>query len=251
MIEFHKNNIPVPMNFLILRPHATYRGRTAIKVLSGACGNMYYSMGHAEVGGDAARMITLIHSAAYMAAIVDKPWNVWAEPNLYIDRYLGGLGMGFYDRNTYRRRSTNGNALSIIVVALPPSETEFPNPLDISGRYNTDYSGGLIDIKHYNSLHYTTAPRYNAMYEFYSPSSALDDNDNPTVLPEDRHMNRICWAGAQFMMNPTTNSFDFYEVNTSPWGELVYPSCGRVRDGAEKYLDPVKMQGLMMQGKRN
>lgn len=240
------HNILFPMNFLLLRPHATYRGRTAIKVLSG-CGNTYYCAGHSEIGHDAARMISLLHSVAYMAAIVDRPQHVWAEANLYVDRYLGGLGIRFYTPESYANRSSQGNVDSIVVVALPYVEKhdDLPNPLDIAGRYYTEYEQGLIDMKANNELHYSTAYRYNQMYQFYNATTAMDDQNYPTVIPEDTHMNRICWAGAQFMFNGASNKFDFYEYNTSPWGELVYPGCGRVRDGKEVYLDPQRLSAML------
>lgn len=246
MLGLDMNNILFPWNFLLPRPYATYRGRTAIKVLSG-CGNTYYCAGHSEIGHDAARMISLIHSVAYMAAIIDKPQHVWAEGNLYVDRYFGGLGVRFFTPETHANRSANGNLDSIICIALPYVEThdKLPNPIDIAGRYYTEYDQGLLDMRENNELHYSTAYRYNMMYQFYNASSAMDTQNYPTVIPEDVHMNRICWAGAQFMFNGVSNKFDFYEYNTSPWGELVYPGCGRVRDGKETYLDPQRLSAML------
>jgi hypothetical protein len=239
------NNILFPMNFLILRPHGTWRGRTCIKMLGGgAAGNMYFAHGSAEVGHDAQRMISVLHSVAYMAAIVQHAQYVYAAPNLLIDRYLGGLGMRFFNPTSYQRRSPQGCEDSIVVVAVPYVEREFPNPLDIAGRYYTDYDSGLIDIKNNDELHYSTAYRYNNEYHFFTRSNQQDELSQPTVLPGDVHMNRICWAGAQFNYNRISGKFDYYEANTSGWGELVYPGCGRVRNGGDLYFDAQKMAGI-------
>lgn len=243
--SFIVNNILFPMNFLILRPHGTWRGRTCIKMLGGgAAGNMYLAHGSAEVGHDAQRMISVLHSVAYMAAIVQNAQHVYAAPNLYIDRYMGGLGMRFFNPASYQRRSAEHSEESIVVVAVPYLEREFPNPLDIAGRHYTDYDSGLIDLKNNNELHYSTAYRYNNEYHFFSRSNQQDELSQPTVLPGDVHMNRICWSGAQFNYNRLSGKFDYYEYNTSGWGELVYPGCGRVRNGSDMYLDPQKMSSI-------
>ena len=235
------------MNFLILRSGATYRGRTAIKVMSGECGNMYFCMGSAETGHDAALMVSIVHSVANMAAIVHKPEYVLAQGNLHIDRYYGGLGMKFFNPSTYMHRSSQGNEESIVVCAIPYAERQqnLPNPLDISGRFYTDYESGLVDVKVNDELHYSSAYRYNNLYQFYSATDPTDELTYPSCLPDDTHTNRICWAGAQFMFNRTSGKFDYYETSTGPFGECVYSGVGRVRNGSDQYLDPSRMHGMM------
>jgi hypothetical protein len=240
------NNLLFPMNFLILRPHGTWRGRTAIKMLGGGeAGNTFFAHGSAEVGHDANRMISVLHSVAYMAAIVQHAQYVYAAPNLMIDAYYGGLGMGFFNPTSYQKRSPDGSEHSIVVVAVPYKERQFPNPLDIAGRFYTDYDNGLVDIRHNDALHYSTAYRYNNNeYLFYTRSNPQDELSEPTVIPEHVHMNRICWQGAQYMYNRVSGKFDYCEVNTSGWGELVYAGCGRVRRGGALYLDPTRVQSI-------
>jgi hypothetical protein len=245
------NNILFPFNMILFRPHATFRGNTVIKCMGGGvAGNTYFSMGSAETGHDVARMVGELHTVCYMAAIVHKPQYVYCTPNMYVDRYLGGLGMKVYTPESYQNRSTQGNELSIIVAAIPYTERsqDLPNPLDIAGRFYTDFESGLVDARGNEELHYSTAFRYNNRYLFYTRSNAMDENNYPTVLPEDNHLNRICWAGAQYMFNRKTGRWDYYEANTSGWGDLVYAGCGRVRDGADQYLDPARMQGLVING---
>lgn len=245
------NNILFPMNFLLFRPHATFRGNTVIKCMGGGvAGNMYFAMGSAEVGHDVARMVGELHTVCYMAAIVHKPQYVYSTPNMYIDRYLGGLGMKVYTPESYQNRSTQGNEMSIVVVAIPYTERsqDLPNPLDIAGRFYTNFESGLVDARGNEELHYSSAYRYNNRYLFYTRANAMDENNYPNVLPEDSHLNRICWAGAQYMFNRKTGRWDYYEANTSGWGDLVYAGCGRVRDGSDQYLDPARMQGIVING---
>jgi hypothetical protein len=242
------NHLLFPMNFLILRPHGTWRGRTCIKMLGGGqAGNTYFAHGSAEVGHDANRMISLLHSVAYMAAIVQNAQYVYAQPNLLIDAYYGGFGMGFFNPTSYQKRSPDGSENSIIVVAVPYKERQFPNPLDIAGRFYTDYDNGLVDIRHNDELHYSTAYRYNNNnYMFYTRSNPQDELSEPTVIPEHVHMNRICWQGAQYMYNRVSGKFDYCEVNTSGWGELVYAGCGKVRRGGDLYLDSARMKPMVV-----
>ena len=244
--RFITHNIAFPINFLILRPHATYRGRTAIKLLAnGGTGNMYFGHGSAEIGHDASRMISVMHSVAYMAAVVNHPENVWAEQNLFVDRYFGGLGMQFYTPESYQQRRPNGgNVASIICCAVPCAEKDFPVPLDIAGRYYTDYENGLIDLRQNSELHYSTAFRYDSMYNLFAKTNAADEINIPTVLPDEAHHNRVCWPGAQYMKNPQSGTFDFYEYSQGPWGELVYPGSGKVRAGTDSYLDPARMNNI-------
>lgn len=243
-----QNNILFPMNFLLLRPHATYRGRTCIKMLGGGLvGNTYIGHQSAEIGHDAARMISTLHSVAYMAAIVKEAQHVYCEPNLYVDEYQGGLGMQFFSPASYMRRSPEGDrgGASIVVVAVPYTEREFPNPLDIAGRYYTDYTNPLVEPGDINELHYSTAYRYNDIYNFYTRNNQRDEVSQPTVVPHEVHMNRICWSGAQMSYNRISGKFEYYVHNTSGWGELVYPGCGRVRNGGDLMLDPTKMSSML------
>jgi hypothetical protein len=47
-------------------------------------------------------------------------------------------------------------------------EDEIPNPMDIAGRYYTDYDGGLVDMPGNEELHYSSADYYNNLYLMYS-----------------------------------------------------------------------------------
>lgn len=185
-------NLPFPGNFLLCRAHATYGARSAIKVLAGQIGNTYFAHMNAEIGQDASRMIGLLHVVAYMSAIVTTPQHVYVEPAPYVDQYYGGMNMVFWDPESYARRVARGNHQSILCFFVPYAEKNFPNPLDISGRFNTELDYGLFNLNNrYESLHYSTAYRYNELYQIYTRATAMDDMSVPTVIPEDVHVNRI------------------------------------------------------------
>jgi len=222
MLRFISSNILFPFNFLLLRPHASYRGRTIIKAFAGEVGKTWYCPGQTEMGHDVNTMTSIVHSVAHIGAVVDKPEFAYAQENMYIDRYYGGLGMKCFNPESYRNRTAEGNDASVIVCAVPHVEREFPNPLDIAGRFYTDYQSPLINVALNEEGHYSTFYRYNNLFQFYSETAARDELVYPTVLPDDYHCNRVCWQGAQYGFNRISGKFDYVEENTSPWGELVY-----------------------------
>lgn len=233
---FITHNLPFPGNFLICRAHAAYRGRTALKVLSGQIGNTYMAHINAEIGQDASRMIGLLHVVSYMSAICTTPQHVFAEQAPFVDQYYGGMGMEFWDPESYQRRSSRGNVQSILCFFVPYAERTFPNPLDISGRFNTEFDYGLFNLSNrYETPHYSTYYRYNNMYEIYTRANAQEDLLVPTVIPDEVAQNRICWQGAQWNYNRMTNKFDIETKNTGHWGP-TYAGCGRVRRGIDEHL---------------
>lgn len=230
-------NLPFPGNFLLCRPHACYRGRSAIKCLAGQIGNTY--MGHldAELSNDGSRMIGLLHVVSYMSAIVTAPQHVYVELAPFVDMYYGGMNCKFWDPQSYAQKSVRGNDQSILCFYVPYQDRTFPNPLDIAGRFYTEFDYGLFNMRNrYEALHYSTAYRYNnSVYEMYTRHTALDDFSIPTVIPEDVNNNRICYQGAQKNFNRMTNAFDHETQNTGHWGP-TYAGCARVRKGLNMYL---------------
>jgi hypothetical protein len=235
------NNLPFPMKFLIARPHATYRGRTGVLVKSrGGAGNMYWGHAECEVEHDAARMIGLVHTVAYMGCLIRNPENVYCQPNMFIDKYFGGLGMRAFSPDTYDRMSPNGQGESIICIAVPYNEGEFPQPMDIAGSYYTDYEMGLLGSSR-TEAHYSTHYRYNHLFNFVTRLQSNDIHNTPTVLPDDTHINRNMWPGAQYMWNRKLKKYGYCEHNKGHWGDIVYSGCHQARTGKDQYLDPARL----------
>jgi hypothetical protein len=230
-------NLPFPGNFFLSRPHACYRARQAIKLLAGQIGNTYCAHINAELGQDASRMIGLLHVVEYMSAIVTAPQHVYVEQAPYVDDYYGGMGMQFWDPDSYQKRIARGNEQSILCFFVPYAEKSFPNPMDIAGRFYVEYDYGLFNLHNrYENLHYSTAYRYNYLYQIYTRATAHDDMTVPTVIPEDVHVNRHCWEGEKRSWNRSTTSFDHVTKNTGHWGP-TYAGCGKVRKGLVEYLE--------------
>lgn len=174
-----------------------------------------------------------------MAAIVDSPKNVFVQPDMYVDKYLGGLGTKFWDSELYNSMQAEDTDASIICVAIPYTDTDIPNPMDIAGRFYTDNEHGLVDEQTYEPLHYSTAYRYNnVLYQFFNRINAMDEFDMPSLDPEQAHINRICWRGHQAFLNKLTGCYDHIDPNTGHWGPDVAVGRRRVSDGRQEYLRP-------------
>jgi hypothetical protein len=232
-----RNNILFPMQFIIARPHATYRTRILIKLLAnGGSGKMY--MGHAstEIGHDASRMVGLLHFAVYMAAVVYNPHNVYVQPDMYVDRYLGGLGVKFFTPLSYSQASADGNTDSIIVLPIPHAERHTPNPMDVSGRWYTAFQNDMISEADFNRPHYSTLYRMNGVYRFTDTINFDDEIDEPIGADTRAQLNRVMWRGMTW--RKASGKYDIVQPNTGHFGPDVYTNVGKVRAGAIQYVEP-------------
>jgi hypothetical protein len=234
---FIRNNILFPMRFIIARPYATYRTRILIKLQSrGGAGRTYIGNSSAEIGQDVSRMIGLLHYTTYIGAIIDKPQNVFVQPDLYIDRYYGGLGVKFFNRNTHTQVSTTGNTNSIIVLPIPYNENTTPNPMDVAGRWYTVYNNEMIGDEDFETPHYSTLYRMNNIYKFVDTLNMDDEFDTPLGSDSNPQLNHVMWQGMTWRR--TTGKYDIVETNTGHHGPDVYTNVGKVRAGATQYVEP-------------
>ncbi len=237
------NNLPFPMNGLLCRPHSAWRGRTGILVQSrGGAGTMYWGHAQCEIEHDAARMIGIVHTVAYMGCLIRNPENVYCQPNMFIDEYLGGFGVIPFTPATYDHMTPGGQRESIICIATPYNENEFPSPMDIAGYYYSDYEMGLLGSNRDTEAHYSTAARYLELYSFLTRTQANDVTNTPTVLPDDTHINRIMWPGTQSLYNRRDGNYSHREDGKGHWGDIVYSGCHGARIGRDQYLDPARVE---------
>jgi hypothetical protein len=176
-----------------------------------------------------------------MGAVVHTPKNVYVQPDVMVHDYQGGGACEFWNAQDYRDFSFGGNYVpkDIICVAVPYVERKMPNPLDISGRFYTEYKAGLLTRERYQQLHYSTAYFYNQVYGFHDANNRRRGNDQPILNAGKAHLNRICWQGCQFSWNPARNDFSRVRPNTGHFGP-TYQGVASVRDGVknEQMKDP-------------
>jgi hypothetical protein len=231
-INYAQNNIYVPLGFLLFRPHCQYRTRYGIRCAAGG-GAGYTLFGHSDMqlGTAASNKVGLMHYTEYLSAIVMFPQNVYILEDLFCKKYLGGMGVSWWDPETYRR-STNRRFRSIICAPLPPSRKNFSsNKMDIRGRWYTDMKLGLINSEDAHQVHYEGCQRLCAQYQLMDATRKNQQSNRSKTPP-----NSLCWQGIEWYFNTKTNCYDSLTIEAGHFGAYVYPQCGKVRNGVKKML---------------
>lgn len=239
MLRLARANVVVPLNFLLFRPHMQYKMRMGIKAARGGrTGHLWYGNTNAMIQGEVSRKISQLHFTMHMRGVVETPQNVYVQPDIYSEEYIGGNGIKFFTPETYRIRDDTKPRFSIICVAIPPAERDIPSPMDSSGRWYVEYNAQMLTDEEFQELHYTTAFRYNTMYGFYEDAKRQGANLSNYIMAINVG-NRTMYQGHQWMFNTKTNAFDRVRVNKGHWGKNVYAGVGEVRNGNLKHMEQI------------
>ncbi len=239
MLSFCNNDVMVPINFLLFRPHMQYRTRGIIKCMRDG-GTGITAFGHSNLGitsEPGGRKVSKMHYTMHFRVVVVYPKNLYVQPDVYVQEAEGGAGCRFHSPETYAQLDLDHLEASLICVAVPVTETNFPSPLDISGRFYTEFTMGVSARSQYENLHYSSAARYNAMYNFLE--TARNGAEVPHISLERTHRNRICYQGHQQNHNPKSGNYDRITVNKGHWTKNVGPGNGGVRNGALEEMDVI------------
>jgi len=159
------------------------------------------------------------------------PKNLYVQPDVYCQEVEGGAGCRFYDPDSYNAMNNDNLVNSLICIAVPITETIFPCPMDLSGRFYTDFGTGAIARMHSERLHYSTAARYNAMYNFLKGNKV--GTDVASMAPGRNHLNRVMYPGHQQNWSNGTRSYSKISLNRGHWeGNATYAGCRSIRNGA-------------------
>lgn len=238
LLNLAARDVVVPFNFVLLRPHQQVATKTVIKMQQdGGTGYTFIGMANFQIQHEAGRMLALAHYSTHMRSVVMQPKNAWVQPDVMVVRTEGGAGCKFWNPEAYIARNQVDQdqiELSLICVATPATEREYPSPMDITGRFNTLYAHQTSGNKQYEPLHYSTAARYRALYQFGTGNGSVDD---APITGQRMHNNTICYQGHQQNYNPSTNKHDIIIVNKGHWGKNVYPGVrDEVRNGGRHEL---------------
>ena len=239
MLSFCNNNVMVPMNFLLFRPHMQYRTRAIIKCKQDG-GSGITAVGHSNLGiasESAGRKVSQMHYTTHFRSVIVYPKNVYVQPDVYVQEAEGGAGVRFYNPDTYAQIDLDNLEASLICAAVPITETHFPSPLDLSGRFYTEFNMGMAARSQYENLHYSSAARYNALYNFMT--AARQGTDVPHLAPGRSHRNRVCYQGHQQNHNAKTGDFNRITVNKGHWTKNVAAGNGGIRHGAMETLETI------------
>jgi hypothetical protein len=240
MLALARHHIVVPMNFLLFSPHQQYTTNTVAKLQSnGGAGNLYMGNSNFTRGGDVGTMTQTLHFSTHMLAHVHNPRNIYVQPDVRSAAYEGGGGTKFYTPELYAQYNPDDLQRSLICVAVPITENDFGynnKYMDISGRFYANNSTNLMIGSPSDSLHYSTAPRYNSLYGFVTPSGIGRGSDEPSILFARNHVNRLVVQGHQQNYNSATRTYNRVTINQGHWGKNVYAGVGRLRNGARDQI---------------
>ena len=234
MLTLVRNNIILPMGFLLFRNQIQNRTRTVVKFAAdGASAKSFMGNSDMQIQADANVKEALAHYTTYMGVVVHTPKNVYVQHDVMAVEYQGGMGAKFWKAEDYRQILTVQDHVpkDIICVAIPYTERSFPNPLDVAGRFYTEYKAGLLTREAFEQLHYSTAYFTSQTYGFRDAARQRSGVDQPNLSRGQQHRNRICWQGMQFNYNPYKSDFSHVRCNTGHWGRNVYVGVAAVREG--------------------
>lgn len=244
MLRLDDHDVIVPFNFVLWRPHMQYRTRGIIKCAqNGGTGNLFIGNSDFSLGFETGRKMAQMHYTTHFRAVVTEPKNLYVQPDVYCQEIEGGAGCRFYDPESYAAMDNDHLENSLICTACPITETIFPMVMDISGRFYTDFGTGTVPRAQFERLHYSTAARYNLLYNFLR--SNKNGTDVPHLGPGRNHVNRICWQGHQQNMNPKSKEYSIVITGKGHWREnATYAGCAPIRNGAlEQFREnPVYVQ---------
>jgi len=236
MKKLARANIPVPLGFLLMRPHATFDTLFGIRTMDdGSVGMTAFGHGDMDIGWGVDRKVGLLHYTTFLSAIVQNSRNVYVVEDLFCRRYHGGMGVAFWSRNAYRQ-TTNRFLRDIICAPLPPSVKHLDSRIDIRGRWITEHGMQLVSEDVFSGQpHYPGAARMSYLFGFHE-HVRKDVRGGAMRI----RYNTMCCQGMEWYYNTKMEGFVDFTIEQSHFGPNVYPGCGKVRNGG---LERLKEQG--------
>jgi hypothetical protein len=232
-----EKDIRIPMNFLLFRPHMQYLTRAIIKCKqNGGTGVMLTGHDNFMMSWESGRMSGQMHYTTHIRPFIYNPENVYVKADVYVQGCEGGAGSRFYSVDTYKQKDMRELVNSLICVAIPVIETKFPLPMDICGRFHTQYTMEMEGQGQFErQMHYSTAPRFTQEFNF--GKGGKQGSDVPPMMPGRHHDNTVCYPGHRQLWDTTRNAFSNVKVGQGHWGKDVYPGCADIRRGSLDVLE--------------
>jgi hypothetical protein len=129
----------------------------------------------------------MAHYTAYLSAVVLYPKNVYVVEDLFCEKYLGGMGVEFWNATKYKN-TTNRKSKSIICAPLPPNCKKIEQKIDIRGRWFTEQQLGLVTQERFDAPLYPGAGRVRHIFGL-EDAARKDRGSNGRRVA----MNFVCW----------------------------------------------------------
>jgi len=247
------HNVRLPINFLVVRPHANYLMETCAMLTQGI-DNLGFT---AVAGTDYVWSSSVLtkefngHLSFWANCIVTKPQNCVIVRNVVPVGYGPGGGVEFFSPKNYdpsnlgEHRKPTQPSRSLICLPIPFTENVTRNYICTSGKlpHVEEGHGGSTSIlkpRDQHDLHYRTAKRANRIWRW---TYAVDSNFMDTLGANGTYplYNKICYSGMTFYSNIPTLSqsiggFTHMTTNKGHWGSNQGPGCQAVYSGIPQAL---------------
>lgn len=231
-----ENNLMHPFNYVCARPHARYTGLTIIKGApeGGKIGTTLLLFPKVEVADDGTTGVQHTNFTYYSDSVVVNSKMLNITHNAMIDYYHGGLGSGFYERETYDPSNDEYGEGSFFIFAIPRRERPEGRYISISGTYDwADGQGNVMRDGSADSMTYSTAPFYCGFWGFhqtgYNRPMDLTTSNQKYTMEYCAPNNICCKSTAIYFRNKRPVA---YTTQTGHWQQQsVGPGLAKARIG--------------------
>jgi hypothetical protein len=234
--KMHRNDIYVPIDFILCRPYMTYNTSSVIVMKAGSdTGETVVGQQKFEMTSNVADRTLYANYFYYGKAVVKKERNVIVAPHVFIQNYLSGNNTSFVDETHLPQIKQMGGLLdstaSLLCFAVIPGEDVAKhNIIDIRGRHTEMNAGATF---------FSSAAYY---------ANRLDIDENGVAPPligapdyEDRSFlaNTLCCLG-----HTESSTRQVIHLNTGHLGPNTYDQI----DGSRRpgHYDRVSVPGVTM-----
>jgi len=229
-------NLMHPFNYVCARPHARYTGLTIIKGApeGGKIGTTMMLFPKVEVADDGTTGVQHTNFTYYSDSVVVNSKMLNITHNAMIDFYHGGLGSGFYHRDTYNPSEDEYGEGSFFIFAIPRRERPEGRYISISGTYDwADGAGNVMRNGAADALTYSTAPFYCGVWGFhqtaYNRPMDLTTSDKKYTMEYCAPNNICCKSTAIYFRSGKPVA---YTTQTGHWQQQsVGPGLAKARIG--------------------
>lgn len=246
----HDNHLDHPVDYLIVRPHATYTTVGVIKMIPGLeTGQMSFGNIIAEIGDDAAIQTHLVTETHYQGPVIKKPKNICVINDVLVTGYKGGLGTLPIHLDSYNPtigKFGRNPSESIIYMMISRHDVMSSPAFSIVGKpVWVDRQGNGESVDRLEGLGYGTADFYNAVWGFLNQSylpSTSSKYLNQSVIP-----NTIVFKSVAAFEDPLTRKFSRKSGNSGHFdSHTVGTGMHRARIGETSFknipINPLEQQ---------
>jgi hypothetical protein len=230
--SFIDNNIRIPLDFIVTRPHISLRQLTAIKLQAGT-ETMFTAVapGQFELADDAAVQGHIGTLTSKHKAVCTTPENVYIQKGIFINGVNGGLGMIPINPIDYNCGRGNFAGQDIIVVPVAPHDVIDGSLFSLTGDLSVAELEGL-GLTHNDFLQYETTARISKIYGCREVRHGISYSETAVdSVPRNVYSNVLCMPGTFIKCSPRENKFNIVVQGQSMLQGLIYPGCAAVLCG--------------------